>query len=106
MLRIRYLEDLEEKFQNLNEGLLAELHEMIQPYILRRIKADVLRLPPKVSHLMMPLLIYVRYRADGWAGGDYRPYLIDANPKTHISRRVGEERRVDTSHLTAAKEEG
>lgn len=46
---IRYLEDLEEKFKDLNESLLAELHAMIQPYILRRIKADVLRLPPKVS---------------------------------------------------------
>lgn len=45
----RYLEDLEEKFKDLNEGLLSELHAMIQPYILRRIKADVLRLPPKVS---------------------------------------------------------
>ena len=44
------MEDLEGKFQDLNESLLAEMHAMIQPYILRRIKADVLRLPPKVGH--------------------------------------------------------
>jgi SNF2 family DNA or RNA helicase len=48
-LTARGLNDLEEKFFHLNENLLAELHAMIQPYILRRIKADVLRLPPKVS---------------------------------------------------------
>jgi len=43
------LEDLEARFENLSETLVQELHEMIQPYILRRIKADVLKLPPKVS---------------------------------------------------------
>lgn len=48
-LRFRNLADLEERFSDLNETLLGELHDMIQPYILRRIKADVLRLPPKVS---------------------------------------------------------
>lgn len=43
---------MEERFSDLNETLLGELHDMIQPYILRRIKADVLRLPPKVSYLI------------------------------------------------------
>jgi SNF2 family DNA or RNA helicase len=52
-LRFRNLADLEERFSDLNETLLGELHDMIQPYILRRIKADVLRLPPKVSYLIM-----------------------------------------------------
>jgi hypothetical protein len=51
-LRFRNLADLEERFSDLNETLLGELHDMIQPYILRRIKADVLRLPPKVSYLI------------------------------------------------------
>jgi SNF2 family DNA or RNA helicase len=49
LLTSRNLADLEERFSDLNETLLGELHDMIQPYILRRIKADVLRLPPKVS---------------------------------------------------------
>jgi len=52
-LRSRNLADLEERFSDLNETLLGELHDMIQPYILRRIKADVLRLPPKVRWLYM-----------------------------------------------------
>jgi SNF2 family DNA or RNA helicase len=47
----RDLADLEARFADLNEGLIQELHEMIKPYILRRIKADVLKLPPKVSQL-------------------------------------------------------
>lgn len=44
----RHLKDLEERFEDLNENLVIELHEMLQPYILRRVKADVLKLPPKV----------------------------------------------------------
>lgn len=47
----RDLADLEARFADLNEGLIQELHEMIKPYILRRIKADVLKLPPKVSQI-------------------------------------------------------
>lgn len=45
----RHLKDLEERFQDLNESLVIELHEMLKPYILRRVKADVLKLPPKVN---------------------------------------------------------
>jgi SNF2 family DNA or RNA helicase len=50
-LTSRNLGELEERFapDSLNESLIQELHEMIKPYILRRIKADVLKLPPKVS---------------------------------------------------------
>lgn len=39
---------LEEKYTDLTEELLAELHEKLKPYFLRRTKADVLTLPPKV----------------------------------------------------------
>ncbi|KAK8858701.1 hypothetical protein IAR55_002930 [Kwoniella newhampshirensis] len=46
--------DLEQRFDNLNEGLIQELHEMIKPYILRRIKADVLKLPPKIE-IIVPI---------------------------------------------------
>lgn len=45
----KHLDALEERFMDLNETLLTELHDMIKPYILRRIKADVLKLPPKVG---------------------------------------------------------
>nr|XP_019045482.1 hypothetical protein I302_05872 [Kwoniella bestiolae CBS 10118]OCF24412.1 hypothetical protein I302_05872 [Kwoniella bestiolae CBS 10118] len=48
------LEDLEARFENLNESLVSELHEMIKPYILRRIKADVLKLPPKIE-IIVPI---------------------------------------------------
>ncbi|WWD18597.1 hypothetical protein CI109_103050 [Kwoniella shandongensis] len=46
--------ELEQRFENLNEGLIQELHEMIKPYILRRIKADVLKLPPKIE-IIVPI---------------------------------------------------
>jgi hypothetical protein len=41
-LEVRYNQD------DLNEEKIHELHEIVKPYILRRIKADVLKLPPKV----------------------------------------------------------
>lgn len=50
----RDLKDLETRFENLNESLLHELHDLIAPYILRRIKRDVLKLPPKVE-IIIPI---------------------------------------------------
>ncbi|WWC88517.1 uncharacterized protein L201_003428 [Kwoniella dendrophila CBS 6074] len=50
----KHLEDLEKRFETLNESLVSELHEMIKPYILRRIKADVLKLPPKIE-IIVPI---------------------------------------------------
>lgn len=45
------LAGLEKKYEqdNLTEDLVKELHDMVRPYILRRIKSEVLKLPPKVS---------------------------------------------------------
>jgi SNF2 family DNA or RNA helicase len=45
------LTGLEKKYEqdNLTEDLVKELHDMVRPYILRRIKSEVLKLPPKVS---------------------------------------------------------
>jgi len=43
------LQALEERFEALNESLVLELHNMLKPYILRRIKSQVLKLPPKVE---------------------------------------------------------
>jgi hypothetical protein len=48
------LKDLEARFENLNENLVVQLHEMLKPYILRRVKADVLKLPPKVE-IIVPI---------------------------------------------------
>lgn len=47
----RDLEALEEKYEELTEELVKELHERLRPYFLRRVKAEVLQLPPKVCVL-------------------------------------------------------
>ena len=39
---------LEKRFKELDEDLVQELHEKLRPYFLRRVKAEVLKLPPKV----------------------------------------------------------
>ena len=81
MQLISLLEDLEMRFQFLNEGLVQELHEMIKPYILRRIKADVLKLPPKVC-IQIPL------KSDETAntipGRDYRTHLTHPASEARI----------------------
>ncbi|KAE8538898.1 hypothetical protein D1P53_005266 [Cryptococcus gattii VGV] len=48
------LESMEQEYADLNEAKIQELHQMIKPYILRRIKADVLNLPPKVE-IIVPI---------------------------------------------------
>lgn len=45
------LEMLEKKYKELTEELVQELHEKLRPYFLRRVKAEVLKLPPKVREL-------------------------------------------------------
>ncbi|WVQ73256.1 hypothetical protein IAR50_002824 [Cryptococcus sp. DSM 104548] len=50
------LEAMEREYDVLDEGKVQKLHEMIKPYILRRIKADVLRLPPKVE-IIVPITL-------------------------------------------------
>jgi len=44
------LETLEKQHEdlNLNEELVKQLHNRLRPYFLRRIKSEVLDLPPKV----------------------------------------------------------
>lgn len=48
------LESMEQEYSDLNEVKVQKLHQMIKPYILRRIKADVLNLPPKVE-IIVPI---------------------------------------------------
>ncbi|KIR36110.1 pol II transcription elongation factor [Cryptococcus deuterogattii MMRL2647] len=48
------LESMEQEYADLNEAKIQKLHQMIKPYILRRIKADVLNLPPKVE-IIVPI---------------------------------------------------
>lgn len=43
------LEQLEKDHEELTEDLVKQLHERLRPYFLRRVKADVLQLPPKVG---------------------------------------------------------
>ena len=43
------LNALEKQHEELTEELVKELHEKLRPYFLRRVKAEVLKLPPKVG---------------------------------------------------------
>jgi len=52
------LDQLERSHQELTEESVTVLHERLKPYFLRRLKIDVLDLPPKVS-VVAPRL-YVR----------------------------------------------
>ena len=42
------LENLTKQFEELSEELIKDLHDRLRPYFLRRVKAEVLTLPPKV----------------------------------------------------------
>ena len=45
------LRTLSTEYEDLSEDKIKELHTRLRPYFLRRIKADVLELPPKVYYL-------------------------------------------------------
>lgn len=45
----RDLETLAKEHEVLTEERVKDLHVRLRPYFLRRVKADVLQLPPKVS---------------------------------------------------------
>lgn len=47
------LEALEKEHEELTEDLVKDLHNKLRPYFLRRLKTDVLTLPPKVKHLWL-----------------------------------------------------
>lgn len=63
----RDLEALEKEYEELSEDLVRQLHVRLKPYFLRRIKSEVLQLPPKVFSSLVeysPLNIYlVRMRS-------------------------------------------
>lgn len=42
------LELLDRQYQELDEELVKQLHTRLRPYFLRRLKSEVLNLPPKV----------------------------------------------------------
>jgi chromodomain-helicase-DNA-binding protein 4 len=42
------LSELEREYENLTEERVKQLHDRLRPYFLRRIKSEVLQLPPKV----------------------------------------------------------
>ena len=46
------LEALETEYEELTEDLVKQLHDRLRPYFLRRIKSEVLTLPPKVRILV------------------------------------------------------
>jgi hypothetical protein len=49
------LESLEKEHEELTEELVKNLHERLRPYFLRRIKSEVLQLPPKVCDAILNL---------------------------------------------------
>lgn len=51
------LKALEKQYEELTEDLIKSLHTRLRPYFLRRIKTEVLQLPPKVC---LSLLLTVR----------------------------------------------
>lgn len=56
------LEALEKEYEELSEDLVRQLHVRLKPYFLRRIKSEVLQLPPKVftsPFKYCPLNIYL-----------------------------------------------
>lgn len=52
------LEALEKEHEELTEDLVKQLHERLRPYFLRRIKSEVLTLPPKVQSHSFGLIFY------------------------------------------------
>lgn len=52
------LEALEQEYAELTEDLVKQLHERLRPYFLRRIKSEVLQLPPKVRSELVVGICY------------------------------------------------
>ena len=50
------IDALESEYEVLDEERVKKLHEMLRPYFLRRVKADVLSLPPKVGEEIFVLM--------------------------------------------------
>ncbi|WPH01485.1 SNF2 family DNA-dependent chromodomain-containing ATPase [Acrodontium crateriforme] len=48
-------EQLEEEFQELDQGKITQLHDMIRPFFLRRTKAQVLTFLPPMSQIIVPI---------------------------------------------------
>jgi chromodomain-helicase-DNA-binding protein 4 len=52
------LKTLEKQYEELTEDLVKTLHTRLRPYFLRRIKTEVLQLPPKVHFLLLLIPAY------------------------------------------------
>ncbi|KAI6823985.1 SNF2 family DNA-dependent chromodomain-containing ATPase [Hortaea werneckii] len=48
-------EELEERFEDLTQEKISELHDMIRPFFLRRTKAQVLTFLPPMSQIIVPV---------------------------------------------------
>ena len=54
------LDALEKDYEELTEELVKQLHAKLRPYFLRRIKSEVLELPPKVQNFSFATIyIYI-----------------------------------------------
>jgi SNF2 family DNA or RNA helicase len=45
------LEAMEKEHETLTDDLIKQLHQRLKPYFLRRVKGEVLKLPPKARML-------------------------------------------------------
>jgi len=54
------LKALEKQYEELTEELVKTLHTRLRPYFLRRIKTEVLQLPPKVHCSTLSVLAYAK----------------------------------------------
>ena len=68
------LDALEKDYEELTEELVKQLHAKLRPYFLRRIKSEVLELPPKVQNFSFAT-IYI--------------YMLISEERGHCSRLNG-----------------
>lgn len=68
--------------------IIGALHAILKPFLLRRLKADVLvNLPPKKEYVLYaPLTIRQREAYDRVVSGSLRSYLIGKNPVKEVTQ--------------------
>lgn len=86
----RDLEGLEKQHEVLDEDLVKQLHNRLRPYFLRRIKSEVLQLPPKVCRVSLFDLVTLmrRRRTKSLSPSQWPPYrrrFTDLSSVCHFS---------------------
>lgn len=82
---------LEQEYEELTEELVKQLHERLRPYFLRRLKSQVLTLPPKVCSILATDTLINQFDAER----SYRPSLHGTPPERSLP--------VNSEFVTTAK---